>query len=383
MDYILPIELFGDTNLAYFPKIIKRFTKFENCFKFTDMKNILLLVIVSMFTLTGWTNKDTVLLVSDYVVTDGSTDVADAIQKIIDENPNRTIYFPDGTYMLSHPIVTPADPKRSVHLELSNYAILKAAEGWKEGEAIVKLGGSHPFNNIMIVGSNYGLNGGIIDGSNVADGISIDGGRETRIKEVSIKHTRIGIHIKHGANSGSSDSDIVDVNIVGNNMPNSIGLLIEGFDNTFTNMRIYAVNKGVWCKTGGNSFRNIHPLFKYGEYQDYNSGCGFVIEAENNFLNYCYSDQFATGFKLVGNGCYNLTDYFCFWYTDRGQSQTAIEADGKFNSMVSSIRIGFHPNCSNITVLKVKEEGGKGKLLHTILPNREFSPSDVSAQYLL
>lgn len=349
------------------------------------MKKIFLLTFVALFTLTAWTKKDraAVLFVSDYVVTDGSVDVADDIQKIIDDNPNRTIYFPDGTYLLSHPIVTPADPKLSVHLELSNYAILKAAEGWKEGEAIVRLGGSHPANNIMITGSNYGLNGGIIDGNNIADGISIDGGRETRIKEVSIKHTRIGIHIKYGANSGSSDSDIVDVNIVGNNSPNSIGVLIEGYDNTFTSMRIYSVNKGVWCKTGGNSFRNIHPLYRFGDNQDYDSGCGFVIEAENNFLNYCYSDQFATGFKLVGNGCFNLTDCFCYWYTDRGQSQTAIQAEGEFNSMVSSMRIGFHKGCENVTVLKVKQDGGKGKLIHMILPEREFSTSDVSHHYLV
>lgn len=107
-----------------------------------------------------------------------------------------------------------------------------------------------------------------------------------------------------------------------------------------------------------------------------------MIEAGNNFLNYCYSDQFATGFKLVGNGIYNLTDCFCYWYSGKVPSQTAIEADGKFNSMVSSMRIGFHKECSNVTVLKVKEEGGKGKLIHMILPNREFSSSDVSSQYL-
>ena len=42
---------------------------------------------------------------------DGKSDVSDAIQKIIDKNPNRTIYFPDGVYMISKPICTPADPK--------------------------------------------------------------------------------------------------------------------------------------------------------------------------------------------------------------------------------------------------------------------------------
>ena len=38
--------------------------------------------------------------------------------------------------------------------------------------------------------------GGIIDRASVADGISIDGGRETAVRNVSIKHTGIGLHIK-------------------------------------------------------------------------------------------------------------------------------------------------------------------------------------------
>ena len=50
------------------------------------------------------------IIVTDTVPADGKTDVADMIQKIIDDNPNRTIYFPDGVYLLSHPIATPAKP---------------------------------------------------------------------------------------------------------------------------------------------------------------------------------------------------------------------------------------------------------------------------------
>ena len=41
------------------------------------------------------------VVVTDYIKNDGKKDVSDAIQKIIDNNPNRTIYFPDGTYLIS------------------------------------------------------------------------------------------------------------------------------------------------------------------------------------------------------------------------------------------------------------------------------------------
>ena len=67
-----------------------------------------------------------VVNVAEFVASDGSVDVADGIQRLIDANPNRTLWFSDGTYLISHPICTPAHPKRSVDLRLSNYAVLKA-----------------------------------------------------------------------------------------------------------------------------------------------------------------------------------------------------------------------------------------------------------------
>ena len=173
-----------------------------------------------------------VVSVADFMLTDGTTEVADKIQRVIDEHPNRTIWFPDGTYLISKPICTPADPKRSVDLRLSNYAVLKAAPGWTNTEAMVRLGGIHPANNIRLVGSCYSFTGGVIDGSGVAKGISIDSGRETKVRDVSMKFVSIGLHIKHGANNNSSDCDISDVNIVGNKKPGSIGVLIDACDNT-------------------------------------------------------------------------------------------------------------------------------------------------------
>ena len=80
------------------------------------------------------------LNVADIIPRDGSKDVADDIQNIIDANPNRTLYFPDGTYVLSKPICTPADPKKSVSLQLSKYAIIKASDDWNSEEALVRLG---------------------------------------------------------------------------------------------------------------------------------------------------------------------------------------------------------------------------------------------------
>lgn len=322
------------------------------------------------------------VVVTDYIKADGHTDVASALQDLIDRNPNRTLFFPDGTYCVSRPILTPADPQKSVSLVLANYACIRAIGEWPTHEAVIRLGGKDPFNTIYVPGSNYGLTGGIIDGSNVANGVSIDSGRETRVSGVSIKRTVVGLHVKHGANSGSSDADIVDVNITGNGTTESVGLLVEGFDNTFTNMRIADVNTGVWLKSAGNSLRNIHPLYIYRNTQKYETSCGFKVERGSNWMYYCYSDQMATGFLLGKGARVHLTDCYCYWYKGAGcPFQTAIECDGKFEGVATAFQADFHNDCKTIALLK-GEPGGKGRLLYTLTGNRKRASWDVSQGYM-
>ena len=289
------------------------------------------------------------LVVTDYLPADGTTDVSRPLQALIDENPNRTLFFPDGTYLLSRPILTPAHPERSVDLQLSNFACIRASEDWTSDEAMIRLGASHPANSIHIPGSNYGLTGGIIDGAGRAKAVSIDGGRETCIRNTSIKNARIGVHIKYGANNGSSDADITGVNITGNGAADSIGVLIEGFDNTLTNMRIADVFTGVEIRGGGNMLRNIHPLFllrpeTYGRYEE---SVGFRILHGMNWFDYCYSDQFAVGFHTQGGGV--LKNCFCWWYSDQERLHLALRSDGPFFGSIDTLVIGGahqpgHPN---------------------------------------
>ena len=317
-------------------------------------------------------NKRGYLVVTDTVVADGKTDVADQIQKLIDDNPNRTIYFPDGVYVLGHPILTPADPLKSVDLQLSNYAVLKAADNWSSEEAMVRLGGECPANDIRTIGSNYSFTGGIVDGNGVANGISIDGGRETKIRDVSIKHTRIGIHIKRGANSGSSDSDVMSVNIVGNRARNSIGVLLEGYDNTLSNMRIADVYVGVEVRSSGNSFRNLHPLYTCG-WDDYSDSTGFWDRNGNNWYSFCYSDQFAIGFHLGANICSIFDSCYCFWYAGKAPWEKGVKADGMFNSIMNTFRADFHRDSVKNVFLEVAEPGGHGVLNHPVVNRQRVS----------
>lgn len=322
--------------------------------------------------------------VADFVATDGKADVADGIQRLIDANPNRTLWFADGTYLLSKPICTPAHPKRSVDLQLSNYAILKATPGWTNTEAMVRLGGIHPANDIRTAGSVYSLSGGIIDGSGVAKGVSIDSGRETKVRCVSMKNVFVGLHIKHGANSNSSDSDISDVNIVGNRKPGSIGVFIESCDNTLSNMRIADVQTGVKLTGSGNLMANLHPLYT-NPMEQYAESFGFHDNGWDNSYNRCYSDHFSIGF-LFGrkSGGSVLDACIAFWYAPtKGFRHTAIRCEGRFVAHVSDMMIGFRGAEAVNTVLEVGEKGGSGYLRDLRINRQLVRPDDkVYLDYL-
>ncbi len=322
------------------------------------------------------------VIVTDYIGADGAGDVSDAIQKIIDDNPNRTIYFPDGTYLISKPVATPADPRKSVALELSNYAVIKAAPDWTHTEAMIRLGGKDAANNIEIAGSNYHFEGGIIDGSGVAKGISIDSGRETVIRNTSIKNVALGIHVKRGVNSGSSDADIFGVNIVGNNKPDCVGVLVEGYDNTFTNMRIGGVHIGFILRSEANCLRNIHPLY-YGSDEHYESSCGFLDEAQNNWYDFCYSDEFATAFRIKG-GCSLYNNCFAFWYSKRGKKHVGFGSTGKFESSVMNFNMGLDEHNSTVEnkILEAAEEGGSGTFFNLHISDKRFITDDSHEKYL-
>lgn len=288
------------------------------------------------------------VIATDFLCADGKNDVSDAIQRLIDENPNRTIFFPDGVYLLKKPVETSSDNKKSVDLVLSNFARFLAAPDWRSEKAVVRLGAKDGANSLE-PGSNYGLSGGIIDGTGRAKGVSIAGGRETRISNVNIKNTSVGLHIEYGINNGSSDADILNVNITGNGSADSIGVLIEGFDNTLTNMRIANVFTGVIVKGGGNMLRNIHPLLYMNgaSKADYENTAGFRILNPMNWFDYCYSDQYSTGFETTGGGIFK--NCFSWWYSGEEETHVALKSKGPFAGSVDTFVLGGkhkedHPN---------------------------------------
>ena len=233
-------------------------------------------------------SKDYIIVTEHIKLT---ADLSDAIQQLIDENPNRTLYFPDGTYYFSKPIKTPSSPGKSVSFKLSNYAIFQA-HNWtgEKTDAIVQLGAKDKGagETDSKVGTDYFFSGGIINCDSDATAISVSGSGNVLIQNLSIKSSHIAIHIK------TQNVDVDNVVVIGTNTAESIGVLVDGSYNTLSNMRIFHINTGIKLTKGNNVLRTLHPLYA-GSNKD---SCGFWDESEGNYYDICYSDHFATGFRI-------------------------------------------------------------------------------------
>ena len=129
------------------------------------------------------------VVLSDYQPEKGAKGYAALINKVIAENPGRTIYIPDGRYMIEEPIVIPADPAKSVSLRLGNQTVLAADTDWADPyAAMIRVAVEEPTEAPLTMAEfdakNYrsiSILGGCLDASYVATGISIEGGKDTYI----------------------------------------------------------------------------------------------------------------------------------------------------------------------------------------------------------
>ena len=320
------------------------------------------------------------VVVTDYIKIGTFTDVSDDIQKIIDENPQSTIYFPDGEYYISKPIVTSSDPQKAVSLNLATFAIIKATSDWDESQGhMIQLGGKDKMFTTDTVGSCYYMTGGCIDASYRAKGIEIAGGLETSLRYVSIKFATQGLHIAYNEESPSSYADIETVNIVGCNQAESIGILVDSDGNTFTNMRVVGYEVATKANGKNNIFRNLHMLYTYGDNYDYSDSVGFWDTSEGNTYDICYPDNFATGFRTSGHTVSVYNNCYAFWYSKRdGEQQYGFVSDGKFNSIVKNYRVDLVVT-KDAKFLVVGEKGGTGIVEFPAFPisaNRDNSYKD-------
>ena len=311
--------------------------------------------------------------VADFVKPDLGRDVYSQLQSLIDDNPKKTLYFPDGEYLISKSLKTHGDPSLAVSFLLGDGAVIKATDNWtteKGCDSLVQFGvyesfnkevsESGPLSDVISTGSYFWIQGGTFDGNGVANGISLDGGRETLIKNTVIKNVNLGIRINIGVNNKSSDMDVDDVIIMCSPTNSSVGIEIWGYDNTFTNTRIYDAKYGVTFPkydyeglngtsasnvcSGGNAFRDIRIVrTEKAVGQTYNETIGFDEGNHGNMYYHCYVENYARAYKLVGN--IDVVDSCKAKWTSRPETssgtQIAVSIHGSFHTNISCFRAEF------------------------------------------
>lgn len=308
------------------------------------------------------------VVVTDYVKSNTGEDISYQLQKIINQNPQSVIYFPDGEYVISTPLRTSSAGQVSVSLKLSDNAVIKASDDWKGSDAMILLGGANEQNDINVPGSNYYLEGGIIDGNGKAKGVSIEHGRETSVRDVTIVDTPLGLNVKFGANNGSSDADIENIRIYGNGTVNSTGLLIQGWDNTFSNIYIANVQTGVKIETAANLLRDIHVAYVPSTRinASYNLSVGFLDRGDRNWFDNCTSEGFATGFQVYSSRSI-LSSCVVKWHDGQDSKQVAIATGSAWNSVARSCAAYFTAPKENCEYLVADNASGRGEILTPIL----------------
>lgn len=320
------------------------------------------------------------VVMTDHVKANTGADLSREIQKVINQNPKSVIYFPDGEYVISSPIATPANGDVSVALKLSDNAVIKASDDWSDSEAMIRLGGMNERNDINVRGSNYYFEGGIIDGNGKAKGISIDHGRETSVRDVTIVNTSTGLLVKNGANSGSSDADIENIRIYGNGALSSVGLQIQGWDNTFSNMQISNVQIGVKIETAANLLRDIHVTYvQSGKLETaYRSSIGFLDTGDRNWYDNCTSEGFSVGFEIRSSRSI-LSSCVAKWYPEQTSKQICIYTPRAWGSIARSCAAYFTAPKENCEYLIEDQSGGKGQIIDPVFDETRVNREDYKS----
>ncbi len=335
-------------------------------------------------------SRNSFVVVGDYITPNTGEDVYKHLQSLIDNNQGRTIYFSDGEYIISQSLVTSSEGPKSTTFLFSDNAVLKAADNWKNTEstanknkALICLGqlradGTH-INDSGSNGSYFGVFGGTFDGNNKAQGICIASSRESVVYGCSIQNATVGVSIEWGANGGPSDADVENVEIIGNGLEGSVGISIGHekwtTDNTFTNIKIYNMETGVYARGGGNAFRNVDVYFSE-EYENYDKTKGY--NTSTNFLYDCYVENANYAYYFTESWGYMLDGLAAGWTYD-AKFQNAFYFANGFSSRMSHCRADFY-NAKTYNVF-INTSSGSGRIDMPIL-NSTFEKEGFYKNFL-
>lgn len=316
------------------------------------------------------TGADKYIVLTDHIKT--RNDISGDFQKVIDENPNSTIYIPDGTYLLAKPVNIPTEVGKAVSIRMSYRAMLQAAAAWAgdKDDALLHVGSSKEKPAAAKGEDTCSITGGIIDTGGKAKGIIVEGAGNVYIANMAVKRINsVGIHIK------TNNVDVDNVVGTGDETPTSTGVQVDGSYNTVSNMRIYRINTGIKLTKGNNVLRNLHPLLSPAQctMKNANETYGFYDTSEGNYYDYCYSDQLAIGFYLGNGNASIINGCFVYWYSETLGRHWGAYAEGKFDAIIRNSRFdNCHPaECDNAYIAiesayDTAAKGSKGMVIDPI-----------------
>lgn len=248
---------------------------------------------------------------------DGVADDTAAIQRAIDNNPNTTIYFPKGVYMVSQTIITKRDDDKKVYLELDMKATVKATSDFS-GDYVFYIAGSGTETLYRFTHQHTGIHGGVIDCNAVTGGIRLGRSHEAMFSEIFIVNCpTIGMWVEE---SYSADCYLSKIMMYAtkdsNNIPaGQIGLKVDAYDNSIEYVRTCDFNIGIQINGSGNWFRECHPLWTgtgAGSAETSEGTVGYDIYGLDTYLECCYQDKFSIGIRLNNNCNVKAHNFFDF-----------------------------------------------------------------------
>ena len=288
------------------------------------------------------------IVVSDKIENPHGRDITAELQALIDTYPGRTIYFNDGDYTISSTIYLPTDKEKGVSFRLSNYAHIKAADGWNADTAMIALGAKN--DAASAERAENAIMGGKIDGAGKAKiGISLENCANTFISNVTFQNLQISLSIKASADS----VNVEGVTVNGNVADDSVGIINESSRSVFSTINMANVGTAVKNSGKNNEFRNISALCGKASA----SSVGFYEAGENNVYSLCTAEGFATGY-FIKDGVKSVFDACnAYWTSAEITEQTAFFAEGTFNSVISVCQVRFFDSTTVNAYIKLTTRG--------------------------
>ena len=170
------------------------------------------------------------------------------------------------------------------------------------------------------------------------------------------------------------------MNIEGNGAPGSVGVQIDGLDNTLTNLRVSGFETGVRLTRPGNLMHNIHVSYIHSDSIEYDRTKGFYDTSGGNWYDGCVSNDYRTAFFTTAGSLSLYGGCAARWTENRG-TQYAIETDGGLKATFTELRADFVPG-ANCALLVTYANGGKGIVKNPIF-NSELTNNDTYKKYLV